>query len=209
MITQSKASSDGSFSTFILNAIPSPIFVVEEDVCIVDYNDAAEKMLNQDRSLVLRHRAGDVLHCIHSTETPEGCGRAPQCSECVVRNSVNAALQGATLVRQTAPIELLANGKIQEALFLITAVALDYGVQKLALLILEDITELTLLRRMLPICAGCKQIRDDKNYWHAVEQYLESHCDLTFSHSLCPECAAKTFPEYFDAEGNELRPPKA
>ncbi len=44
------------------------------------------------------------------------------------------------------------------------------------------------LEGMLPICAWCKKIRDDKNYWHQVESYIAKHTAAEFTHSICPEC---------------------
>ncbi len=49
---------------------------------------------------------------------------------------------------------------------------------------------------MLPICASCKKIRDDKGYWQSVEAYLMEHTDAMFSHGCCPECRKKLYPEY-------------
>jgi len=47
----------------------------------------------------------------------------------------------------------------------------------------------------MPICAGCKRIRDDKGYWHQVEAYISDHSEAAFSHGLCAECLAKLYPE--------------
>jgi phosphoserine phosphatase RsbU/P len=47
------------------------------------------------------------------------------------------------------------------------------------------------LTGLLPICAYCKSIRDDSNYWHRVEEYVGEHSGATFSHGICPECLAK------------------
>lgn len=52
------------------------------------------------------------------------------------------------------------------------------------------------LRGLLPICAHCKQIRDDKGYWHQLETYLQTHSDITFSHGICRTCAEKYYPDY-------------
>ena len=51
------------------------------------------------------------------------------------------------------------------------------------------LTEVSTLSGLLPICANCKSVRDDKGYWHRVEAYLHSHSDLEFTHGLCPQCA--------------------
>lgn len=68
-------------------------------------------------------------------------------------------------------------------------------------LIEELQTALAKVRRLtglLPICASCKQIRDDKGYWHDVTVYVKNHSDASFSHGLCPDCAKKLYPELFD-----------
>jgi phosphoserine phosphatase RsbU/P len=44
------------------------------------------------------------------------------------------------------------------------------------------------LHGLLPICAYCKKIRDDQNYWQRVEEYVSAHTDAQFSHGICPEC---------------------
>ncbi len=49
------------------------------------------------------------------------------------------------------------------------------------------------LNGLLPICSGCKKIRDDKGYWAQVEEYVMAHTDATFTHGLCPECVPKYF----------------
>jgi two-component system, response regulator PdtaR len=52
------------------------------------------------------------------------------------------------------------------------------------------------LSGLLPICASCKKIRDDKGYWEAVETYFKKHTEIEFSHGLCPECISTLYPEY-------------
>jgi hypothetical protein len=52
------------------------------------------------------------------------------------------------------------------------------------------------LSGFLPICAGCKKIRDDQGYWNQIETYISSHSDAEFSHSLCPECFRKLYPDF-------------
>ena len=44
------------------------------------------------------------------------------------------------------------------------------------------------LEGLLPICAWCKKIRDDRNYWHQVETYVAMHSAAEFTHSICPQC---------------------
>lgn len=49
------------------------------------------------------------------------------------------------------------------------------------------------LKGLVPICAKCKKIRDDKGYWSQIEKYIESHSDASFSHGICPECMDKLY----------------
>ena len=51
------------------------------------------------------------------------------------------------------------------------------------------------LEGLLPICANCKNIRDDNGYWHQVEVYIRNNSKAEFSHSICPTCAQKLYPE--------------
>ena len=55
--------------------------------------------------------------------------------------------------------------------------------------------EIKTLRGILPICASCKNVRDDKGYWRQIESYISSHSSAEFSHSICPECAKKLYPD--------------
>jgi response regulator RpfG family c-di-GMP phosphodiesterase len=48
---------------------------------------------------------------------------------------------------------------------------------------------------LLPICAYCKRIRDDRDYWKQIEQYLAEHSNARFSHGICPECLKVHLPE--------------
>ncbi len=44
------------------------------------------------------------------------------------------------------------------------------------------------LKELLPICAWCKRVRDDKDYWHSIEEYLHVHTGTDFTHGICPHC---------------------
>ena len=59
----------------------------------------------------------------------------------------------------------------------------------------EALENIKTLSGLLPICAGCKKIRDDKGYWNQIESYIGKHSDASFTHSLCPECSIKFFEE--------------
>jgi PAS domain S-box-containing protein len=62
---------------------------------------------------------------------------------------------------------------------------------------MEDVKKLS---GMLPICSSCKKIRDDQGYWKQIEAYITEHSEAEFSHSICPECAKKLYPEFMKDE---------
>ncbi|MEQ1573496.1 MAG: response regulator [Vicinamibacterales bacterium] len=64
---------------------------------------------------------------------------------------------------------------------------------------LEDaLTSVKALRGLLPMCAYCKAIRVDDNYWQQLEGYITDHSEAQFSHGVCPEC----YPAVLDSVRN-------
>jgi PAS domain S-box-containing protein len=69
--------------------------------------------------------------------------------------------------------------------------------EKLITELQEALTQVKTLSGLLPICASCKSIRDDKGYWQRIEAYLHEHSEAEFSHGICPDCARKLYPDFF------------
>ena len=60
----------------------------------------------------------------------------------------------------------------------------------------EALAQVKTLSGLLPICASCKKIRDDSGYWSQMETYIHEHSGAGFSHSICPDCMVKLYPDY-------------
>jgi DNA-binding response OmpR family regulator len=58
--------------------------------------------------------------------------------------------------------------------------------------------EIRTLRGIVPVCAGCKSIRNEHDEWQPMELYLKAHTDADFSHGMCPICVRKFYPDYAD-----------
>jgi len=56
--------------------------------------------------------------------------------------------------------------------------------------------EIKTLKGFLPVCSSCKKIRDDKGYWTQIEAYIRDHSEAEFTHSLCPDCMKKLYPDF-------------
>jgi len=132
---------DEGFHRVLFDAMPMPVFVVDEDVTILEYNSAAGQLLGPRKRTVLRRRGGEALHCVHSTETPEGCGRAPACRDCVVRKSVRAAVRGQRVIRKRVRMELVAKGRTFKVNLRVSCQPVTYGKSSFVLLILEGLND--------------------------------------------------------------------
>jgi ligand-binding sensor domain-containing protein len=64
----------------------------------------------------------------------------------------------------------------------------------------EALAEIKILSGLIPICSNCKKIRDDKGFWDQLEHYIDVHSEATFTHSICPDCAEKLYPELFKTD---------
>jgi len=69
--------------------------------------------------------------------------------------------------------------------------------KKLVTELKESAQQIETLQGLLPICSSCKRIRDDNGYWNKIEGYIQEHSKAEFTHSICPECAKKLYPEIY------------
>lgn len=181
--------SDNAMLRAVLDAMPSAVFVVDADVRIMMANRAAHELIRSSgvpspASL----RAGEALHCLHAFDHPGGCGRSADCSDCVIRGAVGDALTGKASRRLRTRMNLSLDGHRRDVYLQVTASGFEHQARQLALLVMEDISAFAELRKIVPICAQCKKIRQDEDYWQSVENYVGQYMDLSFSHSYCPSC---------------------
>ncbi len=60
----------------------------------------------------------------------------------------------------------------------------------------KALKEVKTLSGFLPICSHCKKVRNDNGYWDQIETYIKKHSEAQFSHSICPDCAEKYYPDF-------------
>ncbi len=122
----STLSDTGELLGTILDAIPASIFMVDKNVEVLGVNRKALLMLSQDPESIIRRPAGEVLHCIHSTETPGGCGTSESCRECRVRAGVSKSFSANQVVRQKVEMELVTEGGVSKGSLLITTTPFEF-----------------------------------------------------------------------------------
>jgi len=101
----------------------------------------------------------------------------------IIGSQIGTAIENANLYRQTKKtVELLKETQRER--------------ERLIQNLQKALAEVNTLSGLIPICSYCKNIRDDTGYWSQIEAYIQEHSGAEFSHSICPACAKKYFPEY-------------
>jgi len=82
--------------------------------------------------------------------------------------------------------------------------SIQYSIERNALLLEKErliakqrelLAHIKILNGLLPICSHCKRIRDSHGQWHEVETFIQNRTNTTFTHGICPQCAAKHYPD--------------
>ena len=120
--------------------MPLPVFVVDNDINILEYNAAAARLLVEGwQTRKQRWSGGDVLECLHAAESSGGCGCSPACSNCGLREAVSAAFRGQPVTRQWAAMELNWKGKPAKVDLRVSCQPFSYGKSDFVLLVLEGL----------------------------------------------------------------------
>ena len=140
--------------------------VLEEDMPLFDVNVIGlSPGQSMSGDLRIRHKSGKIIYVTSFAECKTD-------SKIPGRHHLYGALVDITVRKQTEREREALISKLQQAL-----------------------SEVKTLSGLLPICAVCKKIRDDKGYWNQLEIYIRKHTGAQFSHGICPECAQKMYPE--------------
>jgi PAS domain-containing protein len=193
-VTEAPLQGDGHLRE-VVNAIPAPLYVVDRDICILDLNRAAREFLRVPDDLELHRLCGDVLSCVNALEGEEECGKGTECPDCQIRSAIESAFADTPVVRRWTRMKLFLDRRVQLFDLLVSATPFTYDGRALCLLVIEDVGELTELRRLIPICSNCGKARSDDQYWQSVNEYLRKHTAVQFTHGICPECEQKLYPE--------------
>jgi PAS domain S-box-containing protein len=184
------------------------VFITSKNGKIVDINDAAvellgyssrEELLQMKIPFVYANEEERVKHikvaseCGYTKEYPLDLRRKDGSIRHVLITAVSRCdADGKTIGFQGTIRDVTERRRIEEER------------ERLILKLQDAIFQVKALSGLLPICASCKKIRDDKGYWNQIEAYIKDHSEAEFSHSICPDCAKKLYPEFYD-EKNEKR----
>jgi hypothetical protein len=67
----------------------------------------------------------------------------------------------------------------------------------------DALAKIRTLKGLIPICASCKKVRNDKGFWEQVEVYIKDHSEAEFTHGICPDCFKKLYPKQYETIKDE------
>ncbi len=190
------------FARILFDTIPQLALVLDPMWRVHAVNQAARALgVNAQRREVQGKRCGEVIGCIHHQDDPRGCGFGPSCLTCIAKNTALEAIAEMETRNSKGKLEFM-TGRVMPVL--LSASPFEYKQQKYAIIIIEDISLISELQGLIPICASCKKIRDDKGYWNRVENYIEDHSEAEFTHDICPECSKELYSKMRERSNNKM-----
>jgi hypothetical protein len=175
----------------VLDAIPSPIFLVDREAQVELVNNCARGQRTLLNAYTYRERMGNVLGCINALSCSEGCGGSRNCKDCPVRKAVADVLNGRNVFRERVVFQLLVEGEYHPVPAWLTASLLRYGESDFVALILEDIAEFVQDTGLIPVCTSCGKIDASTTCHDSLEAYIQGRFDAGFAHDLCKDCTAE------------------
>ncbi len=133
----------------LFESIPCGVLIVDSERRVQAINNVLERTFGIVKAEVMDKRGGEALRCVNAFKNDQGCGFAEECRSCRVRNAAMEAISGRQIHRHRAGLQLLDHEMVREATLLVSAAPLDYAGERLAIVLLEDITELDVLRKRL------------------------------------------------------------
>jgi hypothetical protein len=98
---------------------------------------------------------------------------------------------------------------------LLSFLIIAYSMSKIRLLLAKEreaaqalrdaLSQIKTLSGLIPICASCKKIRDDKGYWNQLETFIQEHSEAEFSHGICPDCMKKLYGVVLEDDTNSKK----
>ena len=180
----------------VLNGVPDIIGIQMQDHKMVRYNKAGYEALNKTKKEI------EGLTCFSLIN------RNMPCEDCATENALKSKkletverfipeLDGYFICRSNPVLD--ESGEVSHIIEQLHDITerkrLEIEKDKLIDELKTALSEVKILRGLIPICSHCKNIRDDKGYWKQIEDYLLDYSDARFSHGICPECAKKFYPD--------------
>jgi PAS domain-containing protein len=190
------------FNFALFQYSPATTIVVDREGRVIKSNKAKQK--SGDRL----PKIGDIMY--HDYANRHSINMYVQLMECIgsgeVRSFPELAYENKILSVTIAPFT---RGAIITSQDITERVQAERDRITLIADLRRALDEVETLRGLLPICASCKKIRDDRGYWNTVEEYFSNRSKVDFSHTLCPDCIRTLYPDLWEQMPQNLVKHKA
>ena len=133
----------------LFESLPCGVLIMDKERRVQAINNTLERTFGIHLSEVINRRGGEVLKCVHASATDKGCGYSDECNDCRIRQTALEAISGRKIEKNRARVHLYIDNIETNLDFLISAAPLNHDGERLAIVILEDITELNELKKRL------------------------------------------------------------
>ncbi len=192
-----------SFAAFLLKTMPLAVMIVNDQVRVQGINEAAQKFLCTSSEEAHSKKCGDVLKCVHARGA-RGCGGSTFCAKCVLRKSVLEALEGRTVSRNKGNFDIVLDGTVKRWTLLVTASPIVYENMRMVIVLAEDVSLITQIQGLIPICSACHCIRGEQGDWNSLEDYLSTHSEAELTHDFCPICSEKLCAQHTQSKEQKI-----
>ncbi len=139
------------FLKTLFEAMPVGVIIIDADRQVHAVNDFMRQTFGVSDASLIDKNLGEVIKCVDTFKAKRSCGKGEQCKNCQILGSSLAALEGMTSQRNKAEMQLRIGEKVEDKVLLITSTPISYENETFAILLLEDITELSKYRRSFKI----------------------------------------------------------
>lgn len=181
---------DSKFAAFVIKKMPLAVLLVDNEIRVQVINEAAQAFFRTSGEAAYLQSCGDVFKCINAHRV-EGCGGCPACLKCTLWNSVLEALEGGNVSRNKGNFDVIREGEVKRLPLLLTTAPMLYETNRIVIVLIEDISLITHLQGLIPICSVCHRVRDHREEWISLEKYIITYSEAEFTHDYCPVCSDK------------------
>ncbi len=168
-----------NFIEELFNAIPCGVLVINNKRIVYAVNKGLKKTYGITNKDIGTKRPGNILGCINAFIDKRGCGFSEACKSCAVKKTASEAISGNHISKRKIQIQLLVNGKPKDFVLLITAAPFDYNGERFAIIMLEDTTELNVLRKRLKEEHSFKGIISQNHIMQDIFETVKDVADFT------------------------------
>lgn len=179
----------------VIAAIPGVALAVDGAFKLVCATPLASEMLAIEPPCTSLSLGSEVFRCLHAVSLPGNCGNHLACRRCELRNAVECAFGGSAVRQRECRMKVFREGLAQDLFVHLNAGRFDFAGRPLVLLTIEDRSSSLAGAKTLPVCACCRQIRQEDRQWIPMENYFRAHWNFRFSHGYCPHCTRELMSE--------------